>query len=196
MPAAGCVYDMRKSRQLRRGARARSASYATQRYGAVALAVGLCAAGCATAPVGRERPAATIDFRDAAGHRGDLDAYRGKVVVVDVCTSWAAACNVNAKVLDDVAVALHGEPVFVVTVLVDDESLARVALQSYAEVLGVKHAVVIAGPRVRAGTSALGEASYVPRLVILDRDGAVRVDDSGGVLNEQGLVRRVRPLLR
>lgn len=164
------------------------ASFVTRRHAGFALVV--CAmVACATA--GGAGRGESIDFRDDQGHLGNLDSMRGRVVVVDVCTSWAAACNVNAKVLDE----LQLDGVSVITILVDDESIAAQAARSYRDVLGVKHPVVTAGPRVRAGTSSLGEASYVPRLVVLDRDGAIALDDSGGVLNVEGLVAKLRPLV-
>jgi hypothetical protein len=98
-------------------------------------------------------------------------------------------------VLDEVAAAVEGKPVFVVTILVDEPALAQVALSSYQNVLEVKHAVVLAGPRLLSGTSALGPSSYVPRLIIVDKAGVIRVDDSGGVLNVEGLMAKLAPLL-
>ncbi|HEY4221974.1 MAG TPA: hypothetical protein VGO62_11535, partial [Myxococcota bacterium] len=69
------------------------------------------------------------------------------------------------------------------------------AVRAYREVLGIKHAVLLAGPHVRAGTSALGNPNLVPRVVILDTQGRIAVDDSGGVVNVEGLVNRAMPLL-
>ncbi len=129
------------------------------------------------------------------GARATLAGLAGRVVVLDVCASWASACNVNARVLDEVAVALAGEPVDVITLLYDEGPLAPAAQRSYAEVLGVRHLVVLAGSRVLAGTSALGEGRAVPRLVILDRHGRVAVDEVGGIVSVAGVVERVRPLL-
>lgn len=174
---------------LRPQGRAPGAHAFTHRHALVALL--LCA--CATAGPGNR--GASIDFADAKGHEGTLAMWRGKVVVIDLCASWAAACNVNAKVLDEAAQALKGKQVELVTILVDEGAIGKEALRGYSETLGVTHAVVLAGPRIRAGTSALGDASYVPRIVILDADGAVRVDDSGGVVNVEGLIAKVAPLL-
>ncbi len=73
----------------------------------------------------------------------------------------------------------------VLTVLLDGGVMAQAALASYAREMQLKHAVVLAGPNVRAG--------YVPRLVLLDGAGRVRIDAAGGVISVQGLVQRVRP---
>ena len=175
----------------------KGASGVTQRHGWVALLLLLLSPlACATAKPGM---GASVDFVDAMGREGTLGAFMGHVVVLDVCASWATACNLNARVLDEVAIALAAQgtrDVVILTVLLDEGPLGVQALRSYGETLGVTHPVMLAGSRVRAGTSILGEASYVPRIVIFDRLGAVRVDDSGGVLNVEGLVARVQPLLR
>jgi hypothetical protein len=185
MPAEGYMSDTRDFGGLRASDRSRSASRATQRHAAFALAL---LAGCAAAGP-KPDMGGSIDFTDDAGHLGTLAGLKGRVVVVDLCVSWATACNVNAKVLDDAAAAVP-DAAFV-TLLVDEGDVGKEALRAYRELLGVKHPVLLAGPRVRAGTSVLGDTGYVPRLVILDEDGRVRVDDSGGVVSLEGLVKRV-----
>lgn len=205
MPGITHMSHMRDSRALEDWASAGGAKSASQRHARVAaltLRVGfwalglLLAAGCATTPTGSQSGlGATIDFVDGSGNRGTLDGLRGRLVIVDVCASWATACNLNAKVLDEVAVALARERADIVTLLVDEGELGAVALRSYVETLGVKHPVLLAGSRVRAGTSALGDTGYVPRLVVLDAEGRVVLDDAGGVISVEGLVKRVRPFL-
>jgi hypothetical protein len=156
------------------------------------LLVASTSGGCATLPP----PAGhTVDFttRDAAA--GTLEQHRGKVVLLDVCTSWVAACNLNAKVLDEVTLAFAGRPVVAITLLLDDAKVGALAIESYAKDLGVKHEVVLAGPRVRAFNSVLGDTGYVPRIVVLDHEGRVRLDEAGGVVGVQGLVERVRALV-
>lgn len=212
MPGITHMSHMRDSRGLAQRGDRDGAKGATQRHARVAvstrylalratvfafwaLSVGL-GAGCASTPGGaRTGLGATIDFVDVDGNRGTLEGLRGHLVILDVCASWATACNLNAKVLDEVAVALAGERADIVTLLVDEGDIGKVALRSYVETLGVKHPVFLAGSRVRAGTSALGDAGYVPRLVVLDAEGRVVLDDSGGVISVEGLVKRVRPFL-
>ena len=192
------------SSELRRRPGRLAASLLTQRHARFALALtafGLAfvvgASGCATAS--KPGMGASVDFVDAAGREATLAAFAGKVVVLDVCASWATACNLNARVLDEVGTALaakkRGGDVVFITVLLDEGEMGKVAMQSYGETLGVKHPVFLASSRVRAGTSVLGEASYVPRIVLFDREGRVRLDDSGGVVNVEGLLAKVEPLL-
>jgi hypothetical protein len=106
-----------------------------------------------------------------------------------------AACNVNAKVLDEVLLAFAGRPVVAFSLLLDDDSVGALAIESYRKDLGVVHEVVLAGPRVRAGNSVLKDTGYVPRIVVLDAEGRVRLDEAGGVVNVEALVERVRPLV-
>lgn len=156
------------------------------------LAVALTNSACATLP---PPTAHSVDFVRADGSAGSLDELRGQVVVVDVCTSWVAACNLNARVLDEVKVAFAGAPVTVVSLLLDEGEVGTLALSSYVEQLGVQHLVVLAGARVRAGTSSLRDTGYVPRVVVFDAEGRVRLDEAGGVIGVEGLVERIRPLV-
>lgn len=190
--------QMSDNRQLMKSRDRAGASRATHRHlFAPALLLpallGCLTEGCASVP----RPTSeSVDFVMPDGRRSDLSALRGRVVVVDVCASWASACNLNARVLDEVAEALAGEPVEVITLLFDDGPLARQAQRSYVEVLGVRHLVTLAGSRVLAGTSLLGDSRDVPRLLVVDREGRVVLDQTGGIVSVAGVVERVRPLLR
>lgn len=157
------------------------------------LLLGCLTEGCATAP----RPTTeSVDFVLPDGQRATLASFRGRVLIVDVCASWASACNLNARVLDEVAEALRDQPVEVLTLLLDEGPLAREAQRSYVEVLGVRHLVVLAGSRVLAGTSLLGEGRDVPRLLVVDARGRVAIDEVGGIVSVAGVVERVRPLVR
>jgi len=158
------------------------------------IAAGMIAGGCATVvPV-----TPGIDVVDGQGNAGTLGGYAGQVIILDVCASWAPACSLNARVLDEAAKALEdttGTRPTVITILLDEETIGREAIHFYQDKLGVTHPVVLAGPRIREGTSALGPAGYVPRVVVIDKKGVVQIDDAGGVLSVQGLVTRVRSLL-
>ena len=81
------------------------------------------------------------------------------------------------------------------TILLDEGDMGTVAVKSYSTVLDVKHLVVLAGSRVRAGTSALGDSNYVPRLVVVDPSGKIVVDESGGIVSVEGIVERVKGML-
>lgn len=189
---------MSDNTELTKGRDREGASRASHRHLAVPalllpLLLGCLTEGCAST----SRPATeSVDFVLPDGQRANLSSLRGRVVIVDVCASWASACNLNARVLDEVASALAAEPVWVMTLLFDEGPLAREAQRSYVEVLGVRHLVALAGSRVLAGNSLLGDSRDVPRLLVVDREGRVVIDETGGIVSVAGLVERVRPLLR
>jgi hypothetical protein len=154
----------------------------------------LLVVGCACAtPRGGPGALATIDVVDPAGRTGTLQEHAGKVLALDLCATWAEACHLNARSLDEAAALLADSDARFVTVLMDE--LPQAAVRAYVDVAHRKVPVVTAGPRTRAGRSVLGDVAGVPRLVVFDRDGHVVVDESGGVLSAEGLVRRLRPLL-
>ena len=154
----------------------------------------LLSSACAT---GRPQAHETIDFVTPGGQKATLATLHGKVVLLDVCASWAMACNGNARVVDAVLAELPNAPVEAVTLLIDEPRLAREAARAYVDVLQTQHPVVIAGTVVREGTSALGPVAAVPRLLILDREGRIVVDESVALTDSDipRLVERVRALL-
>jgi hypothetical protein len=158
--------------------------------GAAIWVMAVTATGCASLP---PPTASSIDFVDANQREGTLQHLAGRVIVVDVCSSVVAACNVNARVLDEVLVAFPDKPLVAITLLLDEGEMGQMALEAYRADLGVGHDVVLAGPRVRAGTSSLGDTGYVPRVVVIDAEGRIRLDEAGGVIGVVGLVERLRP---
>lgn len=156
------------------------------------VAAPVAAPSCATVK-GGPQALASVDVIDREGRTSTLQTYAGMVVAVDVCASWAEACHLNARAIDAAHRELQGTDARFVTLLLDD--LPVEALRAYVDVAGRDVPVVMAGPRTRAGRSVLGDVTGVPRLVVLDRNGVVVLDESGGVLSPEGLVRRVRPLL-
>src|SRR5438067_800105 len=98
-------------------ARSRSwlaASLVTQRHALFALPlVAGVLAGCATTPRSSagESAADSIDVRDERGTEGTLAGMKGRVVVIDLCASSVAACNVNARILDEALTAFRDQPV-------------------------------------------------------------------------------------
>ena len=137
---------------------------------------------------------ASIDVMDESGATSSLGVHLGKRVVLDVCASWTDACLLNARALDEVCRTACGEGVEVITLLLDDQGAT--ALQSYRKVLGVTHRVALPGARTRAGQSALGDVSGIPRLVLFDREGRIVEDITGGIVSTAGILRRLHELGR
>jgi hypothetical protein len=167
--------------------------YAAIRLLALLLALAASALSCAHGPgAGGEDPRATVDVRLPGGGMSTLRAVGGKITVLDVCAGWSAPCVANARAMSEACDVVCGEDVGVVTMLLDEE--AETAVQSYREVLGVSHTVVLPGPRTLAGQTALGNVLDIPRIVIFAPDGRVIEDEVGGVVSAVGIVKRVRDL--
>jgi hypothetical protein len=157
-------------------------------------ALALLALACAhSGGGGGEDPRATVDITLPDGGVSTLRAIGGQVTVVDICAGWSAPCVENARAFSEACDVVCGEQVSVVSILLDEQG--GQAVQSYREVLGVSHTVVLPGPSARAGTSALGSLTDIPRVVIFGPDGRIVEDETGGVVSAMGIVRRVQELL-
>ena len=192
------VFEFRRfARRRPGGCVGRDARGRRGRHAAVALTFLLClptgTGACATL---RSDAPVPVDFTLPDGTPSSLTALAGRVVVLDVCASWAAACNLNARVLDEVRAALPSPRVEVLTLLLDDAATAPTAVRAYADVLEVKHLVVVAGPAVRDGRSVLGDTANIPRLLIFDATGRIVLDATGGIPNVETVVQMATDALR
>lgn len=167
----------------------------------LALAGALLGAVCALGPIGGcahgaessgQDPRSTVDLRLPDDGLTTLRAVGGQITVLDICAGWSAPCVENARAMSEACDVVCDEEVAVVTMLLDEQGQA--AVESYREVLGASHTVVLAGPRSLAGESALGSVLDIPRVVIIAPDGRITEDEVGGVVSAVGIVKRVRDL--
>lgn len=152
---------------------------------ALALAGSLLVAGCAHRAVARggSTTAATpVDLREltlavdaVGGRRVDLAALRGRAIVVATLSTNDLGGHALARNLERLAAA-HGDDLAVLILVTDgyDEPTLRVALEVFADVVGLRHAAVAPIPaEVRAGATPLGEVGMSPRLTLVNRAGRV-----------------------
>ena len=156
-----------------------------------ALVGALCLAGCAhrataAAPTTPEAvtaaPTAAADLRDVTlavdavgGRRVDLAALRGRAILVALLSTNDLGGHALARNLERLAAA-HGDDLAVVVLATDgyDAPTLQVALDVFAEVVGLRHAAVAAVPAdVRAGSTPLGEVGLHPVVVLINRAGRV-----------------------
>jgi len=148
-----------------------------------------CAHG---ADAGGGDPRATVDIMLPDGGMTTLRSIGARVTVLDICAAWSVPCMENARALSEACDIVCSEDVAVISLLLDEQGQA--AVESYYNVLGVTHTVVLPGPRTLAGQSALGHILDIPRLVLIGPDGRIIEDEIGGVVSAMGIVRRVKAL--
>lgn len=132
---------------------------------------GLTLAG--QAGVGDRAPAFTID--DWQGHSVSLASFRGKIVCVDFWASWCVACMQALPALD--AIGRHHRSAGLEILAVNiDEDRAK-ADRFLAERLREPSVTPLRDP----GGNLLARfgAEGMPALYLIDRDGVVRLVESG-----------------
>lgn len=151
---------------------------------ALALAGSLLVAGCAHRAVAPSpaAPAAAVDLREVAlavdavgGRRVDLAALRGRAIVVAALSTNDLGGHALARNLERLAAA-HGDDLAVLLLATDgyDAPTLQVALEVFAEVVGLHHAAVAPIPaEVRAGSTPFGEVGMAPLVFLVNRAGRV-----------------------
>lgn len=144
---------------------------------------------CAHAPAKEPGAAATVDLTGVRGARSSLGAHRGQILVVELCASWSDPCLASAGAISEVCEVLcPRDNVHVVTILLDE--LGPEGLAAY-EVMGLHQDVWLAGPRARAGESALGDLLTIPRVLIFDEEGALVSEQAGGIVRSADVIEEV-----
>jgi hypothetical protein len=158
------------------------------------VALSLTVVGVACAHLGGgEDPRASVDVIHEDGRRGTLAGLGAKVLVLDICAGWSGPCALTARALDEACDTVCAEGAVMASLLLDDPG--EQALDSYRDVLGVKHLLLLPGERTRSGKSALGDVMSIPRLVVFGPDGRIVEDEVGGVASAVRIIERVRDLL-
>ena len=184
--------------------------------GALALAGTLFVAGCAhqaaapppltsaEGPAAPEAPAVAVDLREvtlavtAVGDRRiDLATLRGRAIVVATLSTNDLGGHALARNLERLA-AMHGDDLVVLLLATDgyDDPTLTVAMDVFAEVVGLRHAAVAAMPaEVRAGATPFGEMALAPVVFLVNRAGrmARRVEGYQSMAALQALVAPALP---
>jgi len=126
-----------------------------------------------------DRPAAAFELTSYAGERVSLDAYRGRVVVVNFWASWChPACYEEAPVLERNWRAYRHRDVVVLGVDIQDK--AEAAKKFIADFSLTFPNVLDAAGRVSVDYGVYG----VPETFFIDRRGRIRAKHVGAVTDE------------
>lgn len=133
-----------------------------------ALVLALLLAGCGGgAPAAPRRPIALV-LPAVDGGELDLGAYRGKLVVLHMFTTWSLNATSDVPQLID---ADRNDDVVVIGVALDEGGYDLVA--PWRNALEVRYLIGLADDRLRAGDSPLGRVAEVPITIVLDRQGRI-----------------------
>ena len=141
---------------------------------AVAL-IGCATTGAAGVPaqsVGAPLPPLVLE--KFAGGQLELDAFRGKVVLLDLWASWCAPCKDELPVLDDLAVRLADSGVVIVALSVDED---RAAAEAFLATRPHWSMVLAHDPRGRVPEQL--QPSKMPTSYLIDAGGIVRHINAG-----------------
>ena len=134
-----------------------------------AMAAGLPLAGemrKLTLPDG-QKPVAAAEFRDEKGQPVTIDAFRGKVVLLNLWASWCVPCREEMPSLDKLQAERGGKDFQVVAVAQDRSGRGKV--EKFLADVGAKHITPYLDTSMKSGRAwgAIG----LPTSILIDRKG-------------------------
>jgi thiol-disulfide isomerase/thioredoxin len=131
----------------------------------------LAAAGLAVAeaPIGtaEPKPLPPLAFQTLDGKEATMDAFAGKVVVLNLWATWCAPCREEMPSLDRLQARFADQDVVVLALSVDRAGPERV--REFLDEVGVQHLHVYRDPKA-AATRAL-KVPGLPATLLVDRQG-------------------------
>jgi cytochrome c biogenesis protein CcmG, thiol:disulfide interchange protein DsbE len=156
-----------------------------------------CAGGGSDGPTAATTPerlgAKPLVARDQAQFKADLEALRGRVVVVNFWASWCVPCREEMPALEQAsqAYAEAGRPVTVIGV---DASDVRSEAARFLDDVGVTYPTVYDQQGLRGGVAASWSVTALPQTWFVARDGS-RAGRIAGRLTADDLRAKVDELL-
>jgi cytochrome c biogenesis protein CcmG/thiol:disulfide interchange protein DsbE len=162
------------------------------------LGLASCAGGGSDGPTATTTPperlgAKPLVARDQAQFKADLEALRGRVVVVNFWASWCLPCRQEMPALEQAsqAYAEAGRPVTVIGV---DASDVRSEAAKFLDEVGVTYPTVYDRQGLRGGVAANWSVTALPQTWFVARDGS-RAGRIAGRLTAGDLRAKVDELL-
>ncbi len=117
------------------------------------------------------RAATNVDFLRADGQKTDLEAFRGKTVLLNIWATWCAPCRQEMPSLDRLQAKLGGDDFEVVAVNIDTGRLDR--RQAFLKEVGVASLGFYADPTadVFQTLKKAGKVVGLPTSILIDANG-------------------------
>jgi thiol-disulfide isomerase/thioredoxin len=114
-----------------------------------------------------QKPVATAEFQDEKGQPTSLEAFRGKVVLLNLWASWCVPCREEMPALDRLQASRGGKDFQVVAVAQD--RAGREKVDKFLGEVGAKHIVPYLDASMKSGRAwgAIG----LPTSILIDRQG-------------------------
>jgi thiol-disulfide isomerase/thioredoxin len=116
---------------------------------------------------GSGEPLPPLHFYDMQGNERGLEAFHGKVVVLNLWATWCEPCREEMPSLDRLAAQLDPEKAVVVGLAVDRAAPERV--QMFLDQIGVTRLLIFRDPRTQAARDL--NVPGLPATIIVDRNG-------------------------
>lgn len=133
------------------------------------LALSPVAAAAAEAPIetGEPKPLPPLVFQTLEGEETSLDAFKGRVVVLNLWATWCAPCREEMPSLDRLQARFADQPVTVLALSVDRAGPERV--RAFLDEIGVERLHVYRDPKA-AATRTL-RVPGLPATLLIDKQG-------------------------
>lgn len=113
------------------------------------------------------RPLPVVSFTDGDWRDLTLEAFRGKVVLLNIWATWCGPCREEMPTLDRLQATLGGPDFEVVALSIDQEGIF--AVKTFYEELGLENLGIYVDDSMRA-PSLLGVIG-IPATLLIDRQG-------------------------
>lgn len=116
---------------------------------------------------GQRGPAPALRFLDLAGNETTLDAFKGRVVVLNLWATWCAPCRDEMPGLDRLQAMFDPKEVLVLALSVDRGGNEKVV--TFMQEIGLAHLAVYRDPKAEAARAF--KVPGLPATILLDKAG-------------------------
>jgi thiol-disulfide isomerase/thioredoxin len=133
--------------------------------------------------------APALILKTLQGHKLNLSAYRGKVVLLNFWATWCPPCRAEMPDLIKMQREYRGRGLRVIGITYPPEVIGEV--QAFVRKLGVNYPVALGAKETRA---LFSQAETLPLTIVIDREGNIRERIEGILLPEE-FEQKIKPLL-